>query len=188
MDSHPAQQGGPSTHLTVAFYPPQWAAEMRGAALGRLDARLLHLHARTPPDTLGAVLHDSARLLGAHLTYRCAGRQVRASPWSDGGTLRGVPLELARHALMLPGTPRPQAPAALGRALLNWTNGTLLVVQAGQVREQLNLADELDRLPLPQWLEQGLDPHARVTLHAHRLHPGGQLEQWLGRPRRSGHP
>ena len=30
--------------------------------------------------------------------------------------------------------------------------------------------------------------HARVTLHAHRLHPGGQLEQWLGRPRRSGHP
>ncbi|MFC6749546.1 hypothetical protein [Deinococcus aquaticus] len=187
MDSHPAQQGGPSTHLTVAFYPPQWAAEMRGAALGRLDARLLHLHARTPRHAgrRAARQRPPAGCTPDLPLRRAAGARL---PWSDGGTLRGVPLELARHALMLPGTPRPQAPAALGRALLNWTNGTLLVVQAGQVREQLNLADELDRLPLPQWLEQGLDPHARVTLHAHRLHPGGQLEQWLGRPRRSGHP
>lgn len=184
MDSHSAQQGGPSTHLTVAFYPPQWAAEVRGAALGRLDARLLHLHARTPQGTLRAVLHDSARLLGAHLTYRCADQEVRAAPWSDGGTLRGAPLALARHALMLPGAPRPQDPAALGHALLTWPAGTLLIVQAGQVREHLNLADELDRLHLPHWVEQGLNPRARVTLHAHRLHPGGQLQQWQGRAHR----
>ncbi|GGR70327.1 hypothetical protein GCM10008959_35060 [Deinococcus seoulensis] len=183
MDSHSAQQGGPTARLTVAFYPPQWAAEMRGAPLGRLDARLLHLHARTPQGTLCAVLHDSARLLGAHLTYRCQERHLSAAPWSDGGTQRGVPLGLARHALMLPGTPRPQAPAPLARTLLTWTHGTLLIVQAGQVCEHLNLADELDRLHLPHWLEQGLDPRAHVTLHAHRLRPGGRLEQWLTRLR-----
>ena len=55
--------GRPGIRLTVAFYPPQYAAEMRGAPLARLDARLLHLHARTPLPTLRAVLHDTCELL-----------------------------------------------------------------------------------------------------------------------------
>lgn len=178
----PGPPGTPSLRLTVAFYPPQYAAEVRGAPLARLDARLLHLHARTPLPTLRTVLHDSARLLGAHLTLHGAALDLRADPWSGGGTLRGETLAGARHHLMLPGRPRPLPGAELRALTARWTHGTLLLVQGGQVTEQLNLADELDRLTLHGALHGSPGPDLR--LHAHRLRPGGQLEQWLAAPPR----
>ncbi|GAA0506043.1 hypothetical protein [Deinococcus depolymerans] len=170
----------PLLRLTAAFSAPQDAAELRGALLGRLDARLLHLHARLPAATLRAVLHDSARLLGAHLNLRGETLDLRADPWSGGGDLRGETLAAARHHLMLPGTPRRLDGPALRTLTDRWPRGTLLLVEGGVVGEQLNLADELDRLTLQDALRDWTarpGPAARV--HVHRLLPGGRLEQWL---------
>lgn len=143
--------------LTVAFHPPQYAQILPTAALARLDARLdarlAHLHARTPDDVLHATLRDAARLLSAHLTFRAAGRSAHA------------------HLLQLRGAARHD-PAACRAAVSRWPAGTLLVARRGVICAQLNLACDLDRLSLDEVQTSG------VALYAHRLRPGGQLEAW----------
>ena len=165
----PALQVPPT--LTVAFHPPQHAQALPVTALARLDARLAHLHARTPDDALHATLRDAARLLGAHLTFRAAGRSAHAHPWQAAAALIGVSVRRAAHLLHLRGAARHD-PAAFRAAVSRWPAGTLLVARCGVVYAQLNLACDLDRLSLDEMQASG------AALYAHRLRPGGQLEAW----------
>lgn len=157
--------------LTVAFHPPQYAQILPTAALARLDARLAHLHARTPDDVLHATLRDAARLLSAHLTFRAAGRSAHAHPWQTDAALIGVSVRRAAHLLHLRGAARHD-PAACRAAVSRWPAGTLLVARRGVICAQLNLACDLDRLSLDEVQTSG------AALYAHRLRPGGQLEVW----------
>ncbi len=162
-------QAAPPT-LTVAFHPPQYAQALPVTALARLDARLAHLHARTPDDALHATLRDAARLLSAHLTFRAAGRSAHAHPWQADAALIGVGVRRAAHLLHLRGAARHD-PAAFRAAVSRWPAGTLLVARRGVICTQLNLACDLDRLSLDE-------VPCGAALYAHRLRPGGQLEAW----------
>lgn len=170
---HPPTPPVTAATLTVAFHPPQMAQTLRPAALARLDARLAHLHPRTPEDALQATLRDAARLLGAHLTF-CAGeRHAYAHPWQIDTALLNVSVRRAAHLLHLRPAERCD-PATFRAAVSRWPSGTLLAAQRGVISTQLNLACDLDRLDLDDLLA---DPRP-VALHAHRLHPGGRLEAW----------
>ncbi|GGS00255.1 hypothetical protein [Deinococcus sedimenti] len=170
-DPDPRATGPTTPHVTVAFHPPQYAQTLPTAALARLDARLAHLHARTPDDVLRATLRDAARLLGAHLTFRAPGRRADAHPWQPDRDLLGVSVRRAAHLLHL--RPSAQRDArALRDAVTRWPSGTLLIARGGVIQAQLNLACDLDRLELEDLLR------GPVSLRVHRLRPGGQLDQW----------
>ena len=175
-DPPPAPQAVTPPTLTVAFHPPQYAQTLPPSALARLDARLAHLHARTPDDVLHATLRDAARLLGAHLTFRAAGCCAHAHPWQADAALLGVSVRRAAHLLHLRGGVRCD-PGELHAAVGRWPTGTLLVARRGVICAQLNLACDLDRLSLDD-LELEGPPGPGVALYAHRLRPGGQLAAW----------
>ncbi|GGL01675.1 hypothetical protein [Deinococcus radiotolerans] len=184
-DDPPRDPRAPATQavtptLTVALHPPQYAQILTLPAAARLDARLAHLHARTPDDALRATLRDAARLLGAHLTFRTPGYRADAHPWQADTALVGVSVRRATHLLHLRAAAL-HAPGAVLSAVSCWPGGTLLIARRGVIQAQLNLACDLDRLHLD---DLNLDDLSRpgqgapMALHAHRLRPSGQLEQW----------